>query len=55
MSSSAPVDSVSGGVPVAALTLAVGAIFALVFIIVHVFGKQFQQEQTEEGGGQLLN
>ena len=47
MSSSAPVDAVSGGVPVLALTIAVGAIFALIFIIVHVFGKQFSQEAKQ--------
>jgi len=39
--STSSVDPASGGVGVAALTLAVGAILALVFIIVHVFGKQF--------------
>ena len=52
--STSSVDPASGGVGVAALTLAVGAILALVFIIVHVFGKQFTGDKdagddTKEG------
>jgi len=45
MTSAPPVDADPGSVPLAALTLAVGAVFALVFIIVHVFGKQFAKEE----------
>ena len=50
MTSAPPVDADPGGVPLTALTLAVGAVFALVFIIVHVFGKQFAKEEDAAAG-----
>lgn len=48
--SASGVDPSPGGVGVAALTLAVGAILALVFIIFHVFGKQFSEDKNEQDG-----
>ena len=57
MTSAPPVDAGPGGVPLAALTLAVGAVFALVFIIVHVFGKQFAKDEDaaiSDGAGSAM-
>lgn len=45
---SSSVESASGGVGVAALTVAIGAILALVFILVHVFGKQFSSDGKDQ-------
>ena len=57
MTSAPPVDAGPGGVPLAALTLAVGAVFALIFIIVHVFGKQFAKDEDaaiSDGAGSAM-